>query len=866
MQNNWYLQPSQQAYNNFLQLSQQPFQSQFSLNYSNQLPLQLLNPTFINSPAQYSTLSALQQNNQNTQNLTNYQQTYQGSLNTQIQNIQMNPFNSNMNNSPTKVAYMQNTMPQPYQSFQQSYGNIQGPPPMQMTSSNALQQRMQQISQTDMILFNQLQNHNIQSAALQQQQQQRFPPQPSQTNKQVQSLAQQKQNIGQQANLNNNQATKNIAQVRHPNQYPQNQSIVNESSKSTTSQSKPSSSEQVRNQTLATPINFDNVGYQNMSNSTISSANAISNQRHAPSTSQVQLQNRSGSIAGAGQLTGQNFVPNSTIQASRTRRPLNHELQSKAYTCYKKIFKQNGKIDPTQVFGFFYMNTTKRGQEGEHLIQIETLRKRLIQFGARFANFQPVQTNSNQIPKILVVCEEIFEMNDTNLSQQCKLSLPNQMRDLDIQQVMRTQELEGNDSTVKTGHKNSQNPRGLPKSIQQRNDELDNAIDKLRYQNSNSNSNQQRNKIQTYIVQSYIFDGNQEHEEATIHSYLHQYKHDIITFKMCTKILEYWMCQLVEWHVERGLKIKSDGVSTGPNERGLTIQQIQTMSQQARKNAVTEAKKCHFALTCKVQGLATAAQISAGGISRESVFAHEAHMFNINTQAVQNTLKSYFKSQSNVYIGKYDLPQYMPNSPLGTSVFPFASERQQAQQNYEQYMDKHNKDMQKLNKKLTPREKRPKSIEEPKPGNTHTYCNICRDSFQNYIEHIGCQKHRTSVRTGTNSQLYSDIDKVILDVQKLQEENLFKESEFYKAKRLLGQNSKKLLSKRKHQKSNNPEEQHFYSDEEGVVVVDESSDETAKNKNQKRKTTGRGDNQNGENHKSTKKRDLKNLDKQKQEE
>lgn len=99
-----------------------------------------------------------------------------------------------------------------------------------------------------------------------------------------------------------------------------------------------------------------------------------------------------------------------------------------------------------------------------------------------------------------------------------------------------------------------------------------------------------------------------------------------------------------------------------------------------------------------------------------------------------------------------------------------ANERQYAQENFEYFKDKHLKDLENLNKKKTPQEKHPDVIEEPKPGPNHLFCAICREQFKDYIDHIFCSAHRTNVRQGQNSMIYSEIDKVILDVEKVTRE------------------------------------------------------------------------------------------------
>ena len=51
----------------------------------------------------------------------------------------------------------------------------------------------------------------------------------------------------------------------------------------------------------------------------------------------------------------------------------------------------------------------------------------------------------------------------------------------------------------------------------------------------------------------------------------------------------------------------------------------------------------------------------------------------------------------------------------------------------------------KQSKKLTPAEKRPGVIEEPKPGPSHVICAVCREQFSDYYQHIFSQRHKRGV-------------------------------------------------------------------------------------------------------------------------
>ena len=81
---------------------------------------------------------------------------------------------------------------------------------------------------------------------------------------------------------------------------------------------------------------------------------------------------------------------------------------------------------------------------------------------------------------------------------------------------------------------------------------------------------------------------------------------------------------------------------------------------------------------------------------------------------------------------KYDVPSFNIGAPLGTSVFQLWREREFAEQNSKLLNEKYEKNLDKLTRKLTLAEKRPKYIEEPKPGTTHVICSVCQEKFTDY--------------------------------------------------------------------------------------------------------------------------------------
>jgi len=63
---------------------------------------------------------------------------------------------------------------------------------------------------------------------------------------------------------------------------------------------------------------------------------------------------------------------------------------------------------------------------------------------------------------------------------------------------------------------------------------------------------------------------------------------------------------------------------------------------------------------------------------------------------------------------------------------------------------------------LNPAERRPLTIEEPKPGPSHVICAVCREQFNDYYQHIFSQRHKRGVLT--NNSLFSQIDTTIKSI------------------------------------------------------------------------------------------------------
>ena len=62
-----------------------------------------------------------------------------------------------------------------------------------------------------------------------------------------------------------------------------------------------------------------------------------------------------------------------------------------------------------------------------------------------------------------------------------------------------------------------------------------------------------------YCVQAHAFNNVMEPIEITVYDYLLKFSHDIISFKMFDRLVEYWNSNKIEWHIERGLKLTPEG-------------------------------------------------------------------------------------------------------------------------------------------------------------------------------------------------------------------------------------------------------------------------------------------------------------------
>ena len=82
-----------------------------------------------------------------------------------------------------------------------------------------------------------------------------------------------------------------------------------------------------------------------------------------------------------------------------------------------------------------------------------------------------------------------------------------------------------------------------------------------------------------FCVQAHAFNNVFEQLDITIYDYLLSFSHEIISFKMMDRLVEYWNSNKIEWHLDRGLKVNTDGTQIqNPSARGVTSSLLQGMN------------------------------------------------------------------------------------------------------------------------------------------------------------------------------------------------------------------------------------------------------------------------------------------------
>lgn len=137
-----------------------------------------------------------------------------------------------------------------------------------------------------------------------------------------------------------------------------------------------------------------------------------------------------------------------------------------------------------------------------------------------------------------------------------------------------------------------------------------------------------------HVVQGHAFDDRNEPADISVFDYLMKLEHEIISFKMCCRLVDCWISQKVEWHIERGLKLNIDG-SPCLQGRSIICSQIASLPQQQKKQFEKDAKMQTFAISCFRSGTMTAHMASTGNQASKATFAHEVHFFSANSAAQQ---------------------------------------------------------------------------------------------------------------------------------------------------------------------------------------------------------------------------------------
>jgi hypothetical protein len=82
-----------------------------------------------------------------------------------------------------------------------------------------------------------------------------------------------------------------------------------------------------------------------------------------------------------------------------------------------------------------------------------------------------------------------------------------------------------------------------------------------------------------HCVQQHSFNNSFESMDISVYDYLMSFQHEIISFKMMDRLVEYWNSNKIEWHLERGLKVNTDGTAlNNPNARGVSSQLYSSMA------------------------------------------------------------------------------------------------------------------------------------------------------------------------------------------------------------------------------------------------------------------------------------------------
>lgn len=116
-----------------------------------------------------------------------------------------------------------------------------------------------------------------------------------------------------------------------------------------------------------------------------------------------------------------------------------------------------------------------------------------------------------------------------------------------------------------------------------------------------------------HCVQAHAFNNMMESLETTVSDYLLKFSHDIISFRMFDRLIDYWNSCKLDWHLERGLRLNIDGTpGQGSSQRGVTAQLYKTMNKYQKQQFTMDAKMGVYCVSCFKPGSLTAHMGSTG--------------------------------------------------------------------------------------------------------------------------------------------------------------------------------------------------------------------------------------------------------------
>jgi len=79
------------------------------------------------------------------------------------------------------------------------------------------------------------------------------------------------------------------------------------------------------------------------------------------------------------------------------------------------------------------------------------------------------------------------------------------------------------------------------------------------------------------------------------------------------RLVEYWNSNKIDWHLDRGLKVNTDGSALlNPNSRGVSSQLMMSMNKYQKQALVSETRMGVYCVSCFKPGSLTAHMSSSG--------------------------------------------------------------------------------------------------------------------------------------------------------------------------------------------------------------------------------------------------------------